>query len=39
MGVGLRYTVSDFRVCQLLEHAVASTAGHFDELAIVKPTG
>lgn len=39
-GRCVRYTVSDFTACQLLEHAVASTAGHFDELAdIAKPTG
>lgn len=37
-GRCVRYTVSDFTACQLLEHAVASTAGYFDELAdIAKP--
>ncbi|MGC2372384.1 MAG: metalloregulator ArsR/SmtB family transcription factor [Solirubrobacteraceae bacterium] len=37
-GRCVRYTVSDFTVCQLLDHAVASTAGHFDELAdIARP--
>ena len=38
-GRCVRYTVSDFTVCQLLEHAVASTAAHFDEMAdIAKQT-
>lgn len=37
-GRCVRYTLSDFTACQLLEHAVASTAGYFDELAdIAKP--
>ncbi len=38
-GRCVRYTLSDFTACQLLEHAVASTAGYFDELAdIAKPS-
>lgn len=38
-GRCVRYTVSDFTACQLLDHAVASTAGYFDELAdIARPS-
>jgi DNA-binding transcriptional ArsR family regulator len=37
-GRCVRYTLSDFTACQLLEHAVASISGYFDELAdIAKP--
>lgn len=37
-GSWVRYALADYTVCQLIEHAIASTTGHFEERAeLAKP--
>jgi DNA-binding transcriptional ArsR family regulator len=39
-GSWVRYALADYTVCQLIEQAIASTAGHFEERAeLTKPAG